>query len=553
VVLLVGCATFLGVALWTALAASRGHFSGDHGVKFAQSVALWRSDFSSRGLEVLADPALDPTGAYFPFGDLVRMHDGQRQGIYSILFTALGAPGIALLGTGGMLVLPLLGLGLALAGVVVAGRRLGLSPWLTSIGLLSVGLTTPLFFYAGQYQEHSLAAGLVTMAAALLVPDEGSNRQPAIAGVLLALAASIRPECYCALSAAGLIVVVQPALAPRRIVRDGIVFVGAALAVLAVYWVVNHLLSGTWDPLVTHNAHKVTPPRNDQKMLFGPFKGQPFIRPMVALHIAVYVALLPVHLLPAVARALVRTGVGLVLLGLSVWALRAQDDRTAVGLLSCTPLVAYGLLAGPWRPRLGALWLFALTFIVEVVFFDRSGTGGGLQFGARFLLPVVPVLVVLAMASFDEDLRSSSWVARVVAAAALVGFAVYGVKVTRAGYDKAMFITRGGEEATANARAAGGDVLITRRWWESQVMSPVLLDGKTILHVQHDPPKAFERLRDAGKTRFALLARGEQRTALRDGTIVKTVSRRVGWLEVHDMEIVRPPVPWPADGKGGTP
>jgi hypothetical protein len=540
-VLLACGATFVAVALWTGLFASRGHFSGDHGVKFAQSVALWESGFSSRALDGLHDPRIDPGKKYFPFGDLVRIHEGERQGIYSILFTAVGSLGIGALGIDGILLLPLAGLALALAGVMVLGRRLEMSPWLTVAAVVSVGLLTPLFFYAGQYQEHSLATGLVTLGAALLVPDADGRRQPAIAGALMAAAACIRPECYCALSAAGLIVIVQPSLEPRRIVLDGLWFVGAALALLGAYWIVNHVLSGTWDPLVTQNEKKVTPPRNDRKMLFGTFKGTPLVAPMLALHISVYFALLPIHRLGAVARASLRVAAGLAMLTISVWALGASDDRTAVGLLSCTPLVAYGLLSGPWQPRAGALWLFALTFIVEVIFFDRSGTGGGLQYGTRFLLPAVPILFALAMRSLDEDLRAPSWLPRLLASIALASFTVYGAKAMRVANTKAKTIVDGGTEITANTLAFGGDVIVTRRWWESQVLSYALLDGKTLLNVPGDPRHAYSLLRDAGVRRFTLVTRGLQKVRLDDGSVVRTVNRRLGWLEAQAIEIVPPP------------
>src|SRR5688572_15636888 len=241
------------------------------------------------------DTATDPQIKWPPYAALIDTFEGERQGIYSLVFTGLGALPIAALELDGMIVLPLLGTILCLIGVLLLGRRMALSPWITIGALAVTGALTPLLFYAGQYQEHTLAAGLVTIGLAYLTPDDDGARRPALAGALVALAATIRPECYCALPAAGLVVLLQPELELKRLIRDGLWMVAGAVPVLLAYWGLNQLVSGTWDPLVFHNREKKMFPNTAHLLLFGPVKGQPWSGLDLPFRIALYASILPLH------------------------------------------------------------------------------------------------------------------------------------------------------------------------------------------------------------------------------------------------------------------
>jgi hypothetical protein len=526
------------ICAWALFGAARGHFSGDSGVKFAQSVELWRTGFASKALS--HDTAIDPERRWAPYTPLVGTYRGERQGIYSLVFTGVGAPAIAAFGLDGIVVLPLLGTLLCLVGVLLLGQRLALSPWVTSAAIAVTGLATPLLFYAAQYQEHTLAAGLVTIGLALVTPDAAGRRRPALAGALVALAATVRPECYCALPALGLAALVQPELDLRRLVRDGLWLVAGAVPVLAAYWGLNLLASGTWDPLVFHNRGKKAPPNTPQLLLFGPVQGQPWPGLSLTLHVAIYAALLPLHRLPATARAIARALGAAALVAVGVWAFRHQSDRVLLGFLAATPFLGAALIAGPWRPRAGALWLFVLVFAVEVIHFDRSGVAGGLQLGARFLLPVIPAMVVVIAAMLDQELRSPSWIARGAAIAVAVAMLAVSFEPARVGLRKSELIARGAEIATAQALAVPGDVVVTRRWWESQVLSPVILHGKRIFDVGGDPGLLLARLRAQGVTDFALVARKDQRFSVPGGGEARTAERWPGWLEIQRVTISPP-------------
>ena len=57
----------LALTIWVVALAPRGLFSGDSGVKLAQSHALWTSGFSSRALPA---PEVDPVGEFTGYGEL---------------------------------------------------------------------------------------------------------------------------------------------------------------------------------------------------------------------------------------------------------------------------------------------------------------------------------------------------------------------------------------------------------------------------------------------------------------------------------------------------
>jgi len=181
----------LVLSIWIIGFASRGHFSGDHGAKLAEADALWTSGFQTRALP--ENTALDPRGRFFPYGELFRMYRGQHQGIYSIAFCALVAPAVGLFGQAGIPIIPLVATWLTLGMTALLGRRLGLRPLPIAAALIGVAALTPIGFYAGQLQEHSIAIALITGALVCLVPGPERPIRPALAGLLLAAAAIMRP------------------------------------------------------------------------------------------------------------------------------------------------------------------------------------------------------------------------------------------------------------------------------------------------------------------------------------------------------------------------
>ncbi len=535
------------LAIWVLGFASRGLFSGDSGVKLAQSHALWDGGFSTRALP--QDRAVDPSGKFLPYEETLRrpvfqrVVDGEHQGIYSLSFTAAAAPLVGLLGTTGMMLVGLAGgIGILLGVDRLLGRMGASSPARVAGAVIAVALT-PVLLYSAQFTEHTPAVALCTFAiAALLEP-----RRPLIAGLLLGLAATMRGECYIAIAAAGVALVARDT--PGR-VRDGVRFVAGALAPLLLYWALNLWLSGTWDPVVT--SQKAAPERwlNTERLLFGePRDGSPVLW-LGLLGFVTMLALAPPPRAAADPRGPILRLLGSAILLFLAWTLHAQFERALAakitrvprGLFAVTPLVAYGLLGSIWEARWRPVWIYGALATAAIVALNGSNDAGGLQLGARFLLPVVPALIALAVATVDAELRAPRPLGlRAAAAAGPAALALASGLLLVEGVGHAYPIVRDGATATAAARGAPGDVVVTRYWVESQVLAPVLLDGKRIFQTppKHDLREILERLDATGVHDVLVINKTPVEMTLRSGARVRTVRSYKEKYRFHELVIER--------------
>jgi hypothetical protein len=545
----------LALVAWVALLAPRGFLSGDSGVKLVQAHGLWLSGFASRALPY--DHEVDPEERYFPYQreDFTRVVHGERQGTYSLVFCGLLA---ALLGLFGLAALPILGVAGALLviwGLYRAAARSGLGPGLTLLAVATAALATPVLFYASQLTEHTLAAGLAIAALARIAPlarapgsaDPGVDTiqiRPGSAGVLTALAATMRPEAYCMVAALGLAVALLPGLAPRVRVRHGLAYLAGCVPVLAGYWLVNLATAGTWDPLVSANssAQKAASGHDTLVFFWGELPGAS--RPGLWLALAALPALaglIPPRLAGRAAGSALRA---LVAIAIAVAAWRAQGlgtGRALSGFFCVTPLLALGLLAGPWRPRNRAPWLAAVLYLGQVAILPSGGNAGGLQLGARLLMPALPLLCLLAAFAVEDDLLAlrARW-QRALVALVLLAVATPTVLGNDRGTRQAMAIARQGEVIAQRAAEAPGNVVIVRRGWESQLVAPVLLAGKAIYEVRSDLRKLAEALHARGERAFAVVDKTPVTVRLSGDRQVRTVQSVAGWLHLQHVVIDAP-------------
>jgi hypothetical protein len=542
----------IAITVWVTVFAPRGFFSGDSGVKLAQAHGLWLAGFSSRALPY--DHDVDPEERYFPYQrqDFTRVVDGERQGTYSVVFCGFVAVLVALLGLAALPIPALLGAWLMLWGLARAGVRSGLHPGLILAATAFAGLATPVLFYASQLAEHTLAAGLAMAAYAFVAPvkrEPGAADPavdtiliaPTVAGVLAALAATIRPEGYCMIAALGLAVVLLPGLAMNMRVRHGVAFLAGCVPVLAGYWLLNLATVDTWDPLVHANSGARKAASSYFTMVFYWGELPPGARPLPWLACAalpLVVGLAPARVLGRWYGVALRAAVG-VLLAIVAW--RAQSlasGRVLTGLFSVTPLLACGLLAGPWRPRGRAAWLVAALFLVQLAVLPSGGNAGGLQLGARLLMPALPFLCLLAAMALEDDLAALArpW-QRVLAGAVPVALVIVSILGMARGMPQATAIARQGEETARNAVAAPADVIIARRGWESQLAAPVLLSGKTLYEAPGDLKPLVEALVARGTRSFAVIDRKPVTLRLSGGRTARTVGSTAGWLTFQHVMI----------------
>jgi hypothetical protein len=520
-------AAALALSVWILGFATRGLLSGDSGIKLAQAHALWDTGFSTRALPY--DHALDPHEHFFPYGAFVRKVDGQRQGIYSLSYTAIAAPLVGLFGRTGTMLLGLAGGLLILFGVDLVGGRMGLSaPARVAAAVVTVGLT-PVLLYTAQFAEHTPAVGLVIVALGLVIGED--RVRPVVAGVLVGLAATMRAECYLACATIGFALVARPGASIAQRVREGAFYIAAVLSILVPYWAINLVLSHTWDPMVTFQ--KAAPDRwaNVKKMLIGELKGPPprFWLPILS------VALLGAFV-PARAAWIARVAIGVALAWLCWTISRHASGRTLVGMFAVTPIAAYGLVATIWNPRWRPVWIFAAVTTISIVALNKSNDAGGLQLGARLVLPALPALIALAAAAIDDDVRAGrARLAAVVAPAALLVLtAIMFHRALPPAYD----IAAKSELASNAVAAAPGRVVVTRVWWESQVVTLALLDGKHIYLTGHDLRPILDALHAAGIDEAVVVNKGPIDLVLSDGAHARDRGPATkAWLELHDVVI----------------
>ncbi|MCB9574946.1 MAG: hypothetical protein H6709_22970, partial [Kofleriaceae bacterium] len=473
----------LALSIWVLGFATRGLLSGDSGVKLAQAHALWDSRFESRALPY--DRTLDPAQRFVPYGEFIRKVHGERQGIYPVTFAAASAPLIGVLGLAGMMILPLGGALLIMLGVDRLLGRMGASPPARAAAAIVSVCATPLLLYTAQYAEHTLGVGLTIMALAMVVPRDDRRVRPLLAGALAALAATVRPECYLTVATVGLALSARPGAWDRAGLRARAIeaawYLGGALTVLGAYWGLNLWLSGTWDPLVSFQ--KKAPDRwaNVRRMMIGDVKRDPGPWLLLPCLAAAAGLALPPRWGRGWPGVIVRVVAGVALVWLA-WRIRqVATGRTLMGMFSLTPLALYGLVACAWAPRWRQTWLFAVLTTVAIIGLNKSNDAGGLQLGARLVFPALPALIALAVAAVDDDVRA----ARPAPLRALPMFApaallMASVLMLARGMPAAYRIAADGERAATAVAAAPGRAVVTRVWWESQVLTPALWSGKEI-------------------------------------------------------------------------
>jgi hypothetical protein len=231
------------------------------------------------------------------------------------------------------------------------------------------------------------------------------------------------------------------------------------------------------------------------------------------------------------------------------WRVRVEmKGRTLIGLFSVTPIALYGLLASPWQPRWRQVWIFALLTTVAIIGLNRSNDAGGLQLGARLLLPALPALIARAAASLDADVGARRWIGlRLVPLFAPPALLVGTIFLIARGIPPAYQIAANGERAADAVAAAPGRAVVTRVWWESQVLTPVLFADKEIYLVGRDLTPVLEALAARGDTEVVVINKGPIELPLAHGRIARTRQVWKAWMEIHDVVIevaeVSPPPP----------
>lgn len=357
----------------------------------------------------------DPDGAYHPLYQTRTNASGEWVSVTTLPMLIASVPLYALGGYHLSLLLPMLGAVLAAFAArdvasQLAGEREGWTAfWVTA-------LASPIAVYALDLWEHSLGAGLMVGAFALLlrqVRGAASPWLPLGAGLALGLSASMRTESF----VAALVFVGGACLALLLRRRVGWAFLSGALAVagFGLPWFLNSLLEGSLEGnsrasrvggVVERNWWSELTLRSKEALItwFGmPGSAYPG---GVLLGVAIVGSI-------AVAARLLRRGerrAGLVAIGVATacYVLSFSSGLAFVpGALVAAPII--GVLVGTHRWDSDRRLVLGVALVTSVIVWMFQYTGGaGPQWGGRYLL--APTLLLIALGSVavhevDEVLR----------------------------------------------------------------------------------------------------------------------------------------------------
>ena len=385
-----------------------GFFGGDPGVRFI--AALEAAAHPSRPFEVDV-PAVggvaEPAFMEWQF----TPHGNHAHALASPLFPILIAPLIALMGPRGAYVIPAVSLVLLVPVMTaIAGRLQVRGP--RSLPGWAIALLSPLVFYALECWEHTPAVLGIATGWLLMLPDAAGRSRPVAAGLATACAVLLRPEALWSGIALGAATLAGPG---RR--RAALVFglsILLALLPIGLAYVVH--FGSPWGPHVTANVEIM------QQSWLG-------------------------------------TRVDIARAWLFTW--QGRDS-----LWAAFPVAALALGAPPVTPLTRTLWLLVAVPLAAAIL--SAPNVGGAQWGPRYLLGIVPPLLLLAQHA-SVGLLQRRGAIRWLTTAVTVVAVVAGLAATRSAY-RTMRGSKRLHAEIARAMAAPFErCVVTDLWWLDQL------------------------------------------------------------------------------------
>jgi len=508
-------------ALFVHSAGTRGFATGDGGVKLWQVQGLRHSGRLNAPLDypgAIYDPAHD----YTPFVPPWFLWQNDRPySEYTSPFIWLSAPLYAWFDHAGLLILPWLSGGLLV--IVTAWLAWRLTPnRLAALAPLIVGLGSPLLIYSLEFWEHAPGALLAAFALAAISKSTDSPRRALwliAAGAASGLGLTMRAELYVfplailiGLGASSIRLAISRTTALWRSFFYPIGFLALGGLLTAGPWWLYQLIEwgSPFGPRVQQNVPllggeamlaRLGDTTGHNYVMLWPIEGAGFEAVSVLLLSAIGLAL-GLRLLSRVRHSATRLQhAGWWLLAIAIAALSAVTAwRVAQGirpndLLTTFPMILVLLLpveqsvdtADRSAPHRRFLFATSLAFVLLVLFI--SPFEGGIQWGPRFLLPVVAPLIAVIVAHLSRLLAAAPRL--LVAAPRPAVSAVFAVLLLSSAYvtwQGAQFMRQGqiaGEFMSAVINDSAERVVVTDAWFLPQ-NAPYTFDDKIWLMAEDE-------------------------------------------------------------------
>lgn len=526
-VLVLGATGLLLLLAWRAMA-QLTFFSSDVGLRFLQVRELaangWQSfaiSYPGRGV----DPELRHVPWYYAFS----LIDGQiflnispfLPLVASWLYALLSVPGLALV--------PVLGSVFSALAVLSMARSAQLpgARWTFVIALAA----TPLLFYSAVLWDHSLGAALGAWAAAGIAlwlaqrrhGQPGNLKPLLLAGVAAGLSLGQRPEMYVFSAALGVgFVIAGWPVRWRPVVALAVGgLLGAALVWSLNAWWSGHPLgmgvaphfSGYGAPPTFRVASAaVAPLTRITRFLAHAEPRADGVARAAALLAAGCALVLAATVTRRWRGPLLLAGMALATAGYILFVPIALNN-TLIGLVATLPLIVLSLAAlalsvETAEPQRSVQRFAALTtaLFLAAMFIFWPGYGG-LQFGARYLLPAVPLLVFLAFGGYQVARRTLA--GRQRSAFTLLAAALLALSLVLQGLGvRRIFVDHEPHTAIrAGLEALPGPIILTNHVFMPSFMTSI--GNKSFVYVRDEADLAalLERLADAGVSQTGVVAR----------------------------------------------
>ena len=495
----------IGIGWLAASLPAEGFYSGDSGLKLIAA----RNAINHPGRPLDVDL---PTsgGNAMPYVDpMVALHEGHGDILQSPLFPLISAPAIAALGLRGAYVLPALAFVVLLSVLDVIRRHAAPDSSFALLAWIAVA-ANPLFFYALEFWEHSVAVVLVaaSLAAAVIGGRSAHASSLLASGALAGVAALLRPEAVWFVVALGVVIGFSKDAArtfhppnwlgvtlslSKGQLREPTIFGCGVAMVIMPFAIANLVHTGTL--LGPHASANLAPLTSDylaarwQRLDAWLRPHSPLVLAGLLLVAAAWMA--GTFRVSLRARQVAALAGAVVIAAAAAARLLPRDAFWQAFPLSLLALVPAGPLS---RPAL-RLYVIALVTLAGIVL--TATHDGGAQWGARLLLVTAPPLMVLAARGATVAMGAGRWQAMRVALVVLTLFA--GLATSRSAYQELRSTKR--EYArlvqTTASLTAPGDIIVTNVWWFDQIAAS--LYGSRVFLYTADRASAASALDDLSR------------------------------------------------------
>ncbi len=396
--LTVACVTATYLLLALVVLPQGSFFSSDEGLKFIQLQNVLRKGIADFTIDY-PGRELDPDLSYVPINNpppLVR--NGKIFAVYPVFFPLLAAPLYRLLDNAGLYLIPLFS---GLLVLITCTRMARVSGGNRSTSIVVLGLCTPLLFYSLLFWDHTLGTLLSSLAILVVVRNltQPSMLHSVMSGLLIGLAIWTRSELY----VMALVMPVTYFFVGGRSLRHVASLCLGTLIALAPLWLFQLLIYGNViGPHIGHLAwlgQELPVTTNRLAIIYYTLLEGNSNLGLSFLFIMAFAASTLIVRSPRLRNSHLFVGVvfSIVVLTSLPNVIQASAGNPIGGLITTTPMFAFSFasLSDASSRQDRFLLILSLGYIALVCL--TTPVDPGLQWGPRFLLPVLPPLTILAL------------------------------------------------------------------------------------------------------------------------------------------------------------